>query len=149
MSVAATETEPTSKNLEQEARHLLTLLREYSAKLLRLNEDFFEILRNGKPTSSHSRVAWLLDQSVLLQKPVVDLVNRAAALQELTSLSSLTEDELELRRVETEIHLHHMIRQSGGFLIDYKKQGLADPYTRLRLAAGLNGMKGGPLRPNA
>ncbi len=132
--------------LELEAHHLLSLLREYAGKLLRLNDELFSMIEKS---NSNSRAAWLIDQSELLRKPVIALVNRTASLQEsLAASSDVIEDELELRRLETEIHLHHMIRQTGELRETIDRANRADKVARLRLAAGLNGMKGGPLRPN-
>jgi hypothetical protein len=50
---------------------------------------------------------------------------------------------------EIEIHLHHALRLTYELkqLLDQEKY-LGDQVPKLRLAAGLNAMKGGPLRPD-
>jgi hypothetical protein len=51
---------------------------------------------------------------------------------------------------EIEIHFHHMLRLTHELrqVIEIQKRsGMKDQVAKLRLAAGLNAMKGGPLNP--
>ena len=131
---------------------LAGLLREYADKLLQLNRELMEALWQGaKAVNAPGQLAWLLDRSKRLDRPVRDLVNGAANSIELAvgfTDESLETAEITLRLGETEAQLHHMIRQSAELQKLIEEQKATDRVARLRESAGLNGMKGGPLRPN-
>jgi len=136
---------------EEQVRLVLGLLKEYAGKLLSLNEDLLEARfdRSGYPIHIRAeRVAWLLDQGELLRKPLSLIISRGSAFLEHSNLDTTTENELLLRMREIEIHLHHALRLT----YELKQQTDQDKHLgvqvpKLRLAAGLNAMKGGPLRP--
>jgi hypothetical protein len=48
---------------------------------------------------------------------------------------------------EIEIHFHHTLRLAQELRQELDGERLADEVKKLRLAAGLNAMKGGPLDP--
>jgi hypothetical protein len=138
-----------SANVEEQARIVSGLLKEYAAKLADLIWDCLE-LPDVPHTQKPARIAWLLDQGELLCKPLSNIISRGSGLLEHSALSPLIQDELMWRMREIEIHLHHTLLRTHEL-----HQGLADmsrtmpeEAAKLRLAAGLSGMKGGPLRPN-
>ncbi len=132
---------------------LAALLREYSAKLTDLNRELIQEIERGKhAVDNPSRLAWLLDRSKRLDLPMRELVNHVANSIDMMIFSdeyNLESTELAIRLGETEAQLHHMLRHAYDLqkLIDNFKAG--DAVARLRESAGLNGMKGGPLRPKA
>lgn len=128
----------------------MDLLREYAQKLVTINADLLSLIDSIDKANviDLGRTAWLLDRSELIREPLTTVINRASGLQEQSPVSGLTEEELDLRRVEAEVHIHHMNRLVGELrtVIDRKKS--MDKVARLRKSTGLSGMKGGPLRPN-
>lgn len=152
MTAAEVEAPTQAMGVEQQARIVSDLLREYAAKLVTLNHELWHWLlsdysKHG-PDQEASRAAWLLDQSEFIRKPLVTILNRASGLQEQSPIGDMTDNELELRRIETEIHLHHMSRLAHELRGELDKKRLTANASRLRMASGLSGMKGGPLRPN-
>ena len=148
MNPPLTEGPPRSRELAEQARIVADLLREYANKLVDLWKEIQQLLSMARPNRDDSRAAWLLDQSDYLRKPLLTILSRASSFEEHGGLDPVLEDEIRLRRTETEIHLHHVLRLTGDLrsLLDQRKQ--SEDVAQLRLAAGLSGMKGGPLRPN-
>lgn len=147
MTPATVETNERRISVEEQARIVCGLLKEYTDKLAALNADLLDAI--GDPYST-ARASWLLDQGDLLRKPLAQIISRGSGLLEHANLDTITEDELGLRMQEIDIHLHHALR-----LIHELKQAilatgntLVEQVTKLRVSAGLNAMKGGPLRPN-
>lgn len=145
MSTVTVEADERRKRLEEQAQVVTGLLKEYAAKLAVLNIDLFEAIRTRY---SESRIAWLLDRGELLRKPLGQIISRGSGLLEHADLETLTDDELALRMQEVEIHLHHALRLTHELkhLIE-KNKAQSEAVAKLRVAAGLSGMKGGPLRP--
>jgi hypothetical protein len=152
MNATETEVPEQAFNVEEQARIVLSLLREYAEKLAVLGNELLALI--SRYTSNfhgphNNQAAWLLDQSELIRSPLQNILSRATGLHENSAISRLTEDELALRRSEIEVHLHHVIRQTGELrvIVDRSKTTASD-IAKLRLSAGLNAMKGGPLRPD-
>jgi hypothetical protein len=145
-----TEARLSGREVNDQARIVADLLREYANKLVDLRKEFEQLLWSmaDHDLRDDSLAAWLLDQSDHLRKPLVAILSRASSFEEHGGLDPLIEDEIRLRRTETEIHLHHVLRLTGDLRsrLDQRKQ--SEDVARLRMAAGLSGMKGGPLRPN-
>ena len=136
-------------NVEEQARTLVGILREYADKLMAANKELFAVLaEKDDGFLDESRAAWLLDRSEVLRKPLLRLVSRGHGLHDHSGLDALTRDELALRLTEVDLHLHHMVRQTGQLRSVAERYKLAEDIARLRMAAGLNAMKGGPLRPD-
>jgi len=136
-----------SYDIGEHARIVARLLQEYAEKLFVLVNNLLESTK-GHHTKDLDRIAWLLDQSEILRKPLLPVLSRACSLEEQGGLDSLAEDELRLRRIETEVHLHHVLRLAHELRLVIDKRKQTESVARLRMAAGLSGMKGGPLRPN-
>lgn len=134
-------------NVEEQARIVMGLLREYAAKLAELNSTLLLVLKM-EIQNEINHAAWLLDQSELIQKPLLAILSRGSGLRDNSPLETITQDELSLRLFETEVHLHHMMRLSQQLRDKIKSHKLTDDVAKRRMAAGLSGMKGGPLRPN-
>ena len=133
---------------ETEARGVMSVLKEYAEKLSALNSDLMTT-RYGYPNGDlFQRAALLLDISETIRKPLARILSRGSALLEHPVLDSFVEDELALRVREIEIHYHHLLRLTHELRQFIDESGEKDQVARLRYAAGLNGMKGGPLRPN-
>jgi hypothetical protein len=170
MNATATETMAPRMSVAEQARIISGLLEEYVNKLSALNADILDVMDTSRdwPWARHvRRAAWLVDQSELLRKPLSRIISRGSALLEHSRfipeesreepgldtpraqsfLDSLAEDELALRMREIEIHLHHMLRLTHELRQAIEKDSLKDEVAKLRLAAGLNAMKGGPLNP--
>ncbi len=165
-----TETAEMRISVVEQARIVSGLLKEYAAKLAELNAELLGFSFKPGTTACFAHTAWLLDQGELLRKPLSNIISRGSALleysspeaiarlsavapvRERSSLDFLTADELALRMREIEIHLHHMLRLTHE-LRESVETGLrkggykGDLVAKLRLAAGLNAMKGGPLNP--
>jgi uncharacterized protein YecT (DUF1311 family) len=135
-------TEPDSRgvDVEERARTVMAVLREYAEKVAALNKEFGAALINL--TSNHrslneSQVAWLLDQAELMRRPLLAILSRGSGLRENAPIESITRDELSLRMVELEVHLHHMFRHAGELRAKLESWRLAEGVTPLRFAAGL------------
>ncbi len=136
-------------DVDEQARIVLGLLKEYAEKLSSLNTDILEARTDptrGLPLRTE-RAAWLLDQGELLKPPLSRIISRGSALLEHMNLDTVVEDELALRMREIEIHLHHTLRLTHELKQVFEQARNAEQIAKLRLAAGLNAMKGGPLRP--
>jgi hypothetical protein len=133
---------------EEKARVVLVLLKEYANKLSSLIADLLDLKLYEHLGSGRERAAWLLDQGELLRKPLSQILSRGSAFLEHSNLDTTTENELALRMREIEIHFHHALRLTHELKqkIDEDKS-LTAQIAKLRVAAGLNAMKGGPLRP--
>jgi hypothetical protein len=132
---------------EEEAKVLEEILREYAGKLTAMNADLLLFSEEGAAQRKPSRAAWLLDRFELVRKPLLQVLSRASQLTEHADLAPLTHDLMALRLAELETQLHHAARQASE--LQGLVRGSADDQkvARLRVAAGLSGMKGGPLRP--
>jgi hypothetical protein len=150
MNAIETETVEPRINVEEQARIVMTVLREYAEKLVKLNHHLLNVVER----TTQNRVipieegAWLLDQSEIVRKPLLTLLSRGSGLRENALLELITRDELSLRMTELEVHLHHMIRQTGELRAMIDRWKKTEAVAKLRVSAGLNAMKGGPLRPN-
>jgi hypothetical protein len=131
----------------EQARIVSRLLKEYTRKLSTLNADLIQALSNFSRSATQN-MAWLLDRGELLRNPLSEVISRGSSLLEHTILDSVTKDELALRMREIEIHIHHAVRLTYELKQAVEKKRMASPIAKLRLAAGLNAMKGGPLRPD-
>lgn len=138
---------PEQVNVEEQARTVMNLLREYAEKLVTLNRELASCLVTWQRSDPFEQTAWLLDQSELIRKPLLTILSRGSALRENAPIESITRDELSLRMVETEVHLHHMIRQAGELRTRVVQEKKMADVAKFRLAAGLNAMPGGPLHP--
>src|SRR6266498_1394511 len=85
-------TPPDAVNVEEHARIVSELLKEYATTLAALNSALLTAKEDGP-----ERKAWLLDQGELLTKPLSRIISRGSGLLEHSSLEPLTEDELALR----------------------------------------------------
>ena len=132
---------------DDQARIVARILREYGDKLSVLATELLTFAR-GSHSNTHERAAWFLDQSEYLQKPLLVILSRASNFVEHGGVDSLIEDELRLRLIETEIHLHHVLRLAHELRSHNDQHKMTADVAQLRMAAGLSGMKGGPLRPN-
>jgi hypothetical protein len=130
----------------EQARIVLRLLKEYTRKLSILNSNLLEALSDFARCTIQS-MAWLLDQGELLRNPLSQLISRGSSLLEHTILDSVTKDELTLRMREIEIHMHHTVRLTYELRQAAEKKKMGASIAKLRVSAGLNAMKGGPLRP--
>jgi hypothetical protein len=133
---------------EEKTKVVLVLLKEYTDKLSAQIRDILDFFwqRSLIAPGSLERAAWLLDQGELLRKSLPQIISRGSALLEYLQLETNTKNELSLRMSEIEIHFHHMLRliHELKLAIDNQKNNVA----KLRISAGLNAMKGGPLRPD-
>lgn len=147
MTMATAEANEPHMNVEEQARVVSGLLKEYVDKLAALNADLLDVISDPYSTA---RASWLLDQGDLLRKPLAQIISRGSGLLEHANLDTITEDELSLRMQEIEIHLHHAFRLTHELkqVILATGNTLVEQVAKLRVAAGLNAMKGGPLRPN-
>ena len=163
------ETTESHLSVTERARIVCGVLKEYAAKLEELNAEILELpfgsFRSVEPHRLAPRAAWLLDRTELLRKPLSNIISSGSALLEYSSpdaiakmstvgpvrenasLDSLTADELALRMREIEIHLHHTLRLAHELRQNLDNIKLMDQVKKLRVAAGLNAMKGGPLDP--
>lgn len=146
MEAVLTEPAADAVNVEHHARIVMDLLREYAKKLAQLNEELLSANEGAGYTAN--RAAWLLDQSEVTRKPLMAILSRGSGLREGSPLESITRDELSLRMFETEVHLHHMLRLAHQLRERITSAKLTEQVAKLRLSAGLNAMKGGPLKPD-
>lgn len=131
---------------EEQARVVMSLLREYSGKLAALAaelDQFVEQVRSRGWVDQPSKAAWLLDQSEILRKPFLAILSRGSGLRETAQLDSLVRDELSLRMFETEVHLHHAARLTLALRELLTNQKTADQVAKMRVAAGLPAIQGG------
>jgi hypothetical protein len=147
MTTATVETNERRISVEEQARIVSNLLKEYAGKLAALNADLLGAVSNLSQTATPA-LALLLDQGELLRPPLSQIISRGSGLLEHANLDSLTEDELVLRMREIEIHLHHTLRLTHELRQATENAHKSEKVTKLRVSAGLNAMKGGPLRPN-
>jgi hypothetical protein len=133
-------------DVEGQARVVMNLLREYAGKLSALNTEILQVFGYDVRTTLHHQ-AWVLDQSELMWKPLLKVLSRGSALREHALLDALTEDELNLRMIEAEIHIDHNVRLADRVRERIVSAKLTEPFARLRFESPLSGMKGGPLRP--
>jgi len=147
MNGAAIEAPEQPVNVEEQARIVMNLLREYAEKLSTLNRELASCSVSWQRGNPREQAAWLLDQSELIRRPLLTILSRGSGLRENAPLESITRDELSLRMTETELHLHHMIRQAGELRAQIEQKKLMAEVAKLRLVAGLSAMPGGPLHP--
>ncbi len=128
---------------------LAAILGEFATKLSVLNDRVLEHWASKDSTEIWDRHAILLDRIEMIRKPLETVIRDASQLLEHGDLEEYQRSELTLRLAEVETELHHSIRYT-----ELLKTNIArDPQfqntvARLRVTAGLNAMKGGPLRPN-
>ena len=91
----------------------------------------------------------LLDRAKRFDQPMRELVNHTASVIEHADLDGVGAMELTLRLGEAEAQLHHMLRQSAELQKGIDAGKIGEKVARLRESAGLNAMKGGPLRPKS
>ncbi len=125
------------------------LLREFAGKLAELNREFVALLELGLSNERAGRYAWLLDRAKRFDQPMRELVNHTASVIEHADLDGVGAMELTLRLGEAEAQLHHMLRQSAELQKGIDAGKIGEKVARLRESAGLNAMKGGPLRPKS
>ena len=129
---------------------LATILGEFATKLSALNDRVLEHWADKDSGGIWERHAILLDRIEMIRKPLEVVIGGASQLLEHGDLEPFQRGELTLRLAEVETELHHAIRHT-----EQLKANLArDPQfqitvARLRMTAGINGMKGGPLRPKS
>lgn len=137
-----------------ESQTLIDLLKDCSVKLAELNRDYLSILESGHPRRDDlnhlPKCAWLLDRAKRIDQPCRDLANLATAVLERSEghADSLEQLAVSVRVGELEAHLHHMLRLTSELKVKLVGLKLMDQVAKLRESAGLNAMKGGPLRPN-
>ena len=146
MNATTVETDDRPVNVEEQARSVSALLKEYTEKLSALNANLINAVSNFDRTPT-PLAAWLLDQGELLRQPLSRIISLGSGLLEHSNLAPLTKDELAVRMREIDIHFHHMLRLTYELKQATENARLKDAVAKLRYAAGLNGMKGGPLRP--
>ena len=135
---------------EQEAATLAGLLSEYTGRLRDLNDRVLEHWADKDSSGVFERHAVLLDRMELIRKPLERVIGWASQLLEHGDLEPVQSAELGLRLTDVETELHHSIRFVERLNSNlYRDQQFVANVARLRVAAGLNAMKGGPLRPNA
>lgn len=144
MNTATVEANERRVSVEEQARIVSGLLKEYADKLAALTAELIDTKSN---MDQNERNAWLLDQGELLRKPLAQIMSRGSGLLEHAHLESITEDELTLRMREIEIHLHHTLRLTHELKQLVDNYRVTEQVAKLRVSAGLNAMKGGPLRP--
>ena len=144
MTTATDEANERRLSVEEQARIVSGLLKEYADKLVALNADLIDVKSN---MDQNERTAWLLDRGELLRKPLAQIISRGSGLLEHAQLETVTEDELALRLREVEIHLHHALRLTHELKEMVDGYRVTEEVAKLRVSAGLNAMKGGPLRP--
>ncbi len=139
--------------LDARTEVLTSLLSEYSQKLTELNRELHKVVSGGRANAENpGLLAWLLDRAQRFGKPIQDLVNQAAHstfVNDISEANSIEAIELALRLGETEAQLHHMLRQADELEQLVRTLKIGDQVARLRESAGLNAMKGGPLRPKS
>ncbi|MBY0455853.1 MAG: hypothetical protein K2V38_00800 [Gemmataceae bacterium] len=133
---------PRSASVEEQARVVMSVLREYSGKLAKLVAEFNRILTDAESIdwqqTDANEVAWLLDQSEFLRKPLLAILSRGSGLREHAPLEPLTRDELSLRMWETEVHLHHATRMAMSLRSSLRGQPLREPLVeKRRVKSGL------------
>lgn len=149
MTTATTETNEAPVNIEEHARLVCGLLKEYTSKLASLNGELLAAQIELHKYPQPERMAWLLDQVDLVRQPLARVISRGSGLLEHSNLDSVTEDELAVRMREMDVHFHHAVRLAHELRTAIAgDRRLNEQVTKLRYAAGLNAMKGGPLRPN-
>jgi hypothetical protein len=148
MSDLVAETTERPVNVEEHARIVMTVLKEYVDKLAAFNAEVLDTLCDLGESQTVRRAAWLLDQGELMRAQLPRILSRGSGLLEHSKLTPITQDELALRMREIEIHIHHALRMTHELrkTIEEDKK-LGEQVAKLRVAAGLNGMRGGPLRP--
>ncbi|HEY1188821.1 MAG TPA: hypothetical protein VGE74_14295 [Gemmata sp.] len=127
---------------EEQARVVMALLREYSGKLAALTGDLKKLVASGW-VNDYDTIAWLLDQSEILRKPLLAILSRGSGLRESAQLDSLIRDELSLRMWETEVHLHHAARLTLALRARLTKSKVMDDVAKMRVSAGLPAIQGG------
>jgi AraC-like DNA-binding protein len=134
----------------QELR-LCDTLAEYAGKLRAINERLLGGWASPTAPYSNDRMALILDQFETIRKPLERFLSVTAARLEHADGDSLIADELTLRLAEIETEFHHSLRLVHAAKTDAESSSpkRLEQIARLRVAAGLNAMKGGPLRPNA
>lgn len=127
---------------------LSSLLREYAAKLTELNRELEGALSwNMSQTLARlGYIALLFDRASRYDQPLRELVNLGTQIIESGDSDRLLGIELFTRVGETEAELHHMLRFVEELKARLKEMTFLDRVARLRESAGLNAMKGGPLR---
>jgi hypothetical protein len=150
----------TATILTEQAERLADILHEYSDKVRAVNEDLLAVMQSGEyGRSKHaSRIATLLDRVDVLWKPLLRITSQASQLLERERLANgdgdsekldpITTAELSLRVFETESQIHHMLRLADELRKRVAEYQIAAEVKALRYTAGLNAMKGGPLRPD-
>lgn len=130
-------------DVETQAGLVIGVLREYSSKFAALTAELLDATERLPRSADLDRLAWLLDRSELLRKPIATILSRGSGLRENAPLKPITRDELSLRMFETEVHLHHAIRLTLALRDRLAERKLSDGVAKLRVTAGLPGS--GPL----
>jgi hypothetical protein len=146
MNATTVETDDRPVNVEEQVRNVSALLKEYAEKLSALNANLINTVSNFDRTQARL-AAWFLDQGELLRQPLSRIISRGSGLLEHSNLDPLTKDELAVRMREIDIHFHHMLRLTHELKQTTENARLKEAVDKLRYAAGLNAMKGGPLHP--
>ena len=144
----ATFTDETERpvNVDEQARIVIGVLREYAEKLAALTSELIGII--GNLQGRINEVAWLLDQSEVLRKPLLTILSRGSGLRENAPLEPVVRDELSLRMFETEVHLHHTARLTLQLRDKLTQLKWTEQVAKLRVTAGLpNESNGSPLLP--
>jgi hypothetical protein len=147
MNTTVAETTERPVNVEEQARIVMGLLREYAGKLSELTAELLQL--PGPYDLDFNRVAWLLDQSELLRKPLLTILSRGSGLRENAPLEPIVRDELSLRMFETEVHLHHVTRLTILLRDRLSERQMAEQVAKLRVSAGLPGESNGTPLPKA
>ncbi len=132
----------------EEALLLGPLLGEYAGKLWAFNDQTASFLEEGNDYMLPRRAAWLLDQFDAVRTPLLRVQSRASQLVEHADLSTTVHEIMALRLNELDAQFHHAIRLAHELRERVRTSKWESKVAPLRMAAGLNGMKGGPLRPN-
>ena len=130
---------------------LCDTLGEYAGKLRAINERLLNGWVDPPAKYINDRLAVTLDQFETIRRPLERLLSATAARVEHPAIESLLADELTLRLAEIETEFHHSLRLIHAVKTEWERKSpkLLEQVARLRVSAGLNGMKGGPLRPTA
>ena len=130
---------------------LCDTLGEYAGKLRAINERLLNGWADPRSAHAHDRLAVTLDQFETIRRPLERLLSATACRAEHPEVEPLLADELTLRLAEIETEFHHALRLIHAVKTEWERKSpkLLEQVARLRVAAGLNGMKGGPLRPTA
>ena len=129
---------------------LCELLGEYAGRLRHLNDLVLEHWATRDANAIWERHAVLLDRLESIRKPLEHVIGSASQMLEHEEPEQFAAEELALRLAEVETELHHSIRLADSLKTSAGRDvKSAQDVARLRMATGLNAMKGGPLRPRS